>query len=94
MKDIYQVVDRPLVTEKSMDLAKFGKYTFKVAKEANKIEIREAVEKLFNVTVLKVNTVSVKGKIVRGRRMGRTPDWKKAIVTLKPGDKITIFEGL
>jgi large subunit ribosomal protein L23 len=94
MKPAYQVVDRPLVTEKSMDQAQLGKYTFKVAKDANKIEIQQAIEQLFNVTVTKVNTLNVRGKKVRGRRAGKTPNWKKAVVTLKPGDTITIFEGL
>lgn len=94
MKDAYQVIDRPLVTEKSMDLGKLGKYVFKVHPDANKIEITAAVEQLFKVNVTKVNTVSVKGKTVRGKKMGRTPDWKKAIVTLKPGQKITVLEGL
>lgn len=94
MRDAYTIIDRPLVTEKSMDLARTGKYTFKVSKDSNKIEIQQAIEKLFNVKVVKVNTISVRGKTVRGKRTGRTPDWKKALVTLKAGDKIPILEGL
>lgn len=96
MKDPYQIIERPLLTEKSMDLSHVGKYTFRVAKDANKIEIRDAVEKIFKVKVAKVNTLIVKGKKRRMGRFpeGRTSDWKKAIVTLKPGQSITLFEGL
>lgn len=96
MKDPYQIIERPLLTEKSMDLSHVGKYTFRVAKDANKIEIRNAVEKIFKVKVAKVNTLIVKGKKRRMGRFpeGRTSDWKKAIVTLKPGQSITLFEGL
>ena len=71
------------------------KYTFLVAPWANKIEIKQAIEKLFNVKVLKVNTLVDRGKLRRmGRFQGRQPDRKKAIVTLKPGDKIKVFEAL
>jgi len=99
MKDPFQIIERPLLTEKSMDMSHAGKYTFRVAKDANKIEIREAVAAIFKLErtdVLKVNTMNVRGK---KRRMGRYPegkttDWKKAIVTLKPGKTITLFEGL
>lgn len=96
MKDPFQIIERPLLTEKSMDLSHVGKYTFRVAKDANKIEIRDAVEKIFKVKVAKVNTLIVKGKKRRMGRFpeGRTSDWKKAIVTLKPGQSITLFEGL
>jgi large subunit ribosomal protein L23 len=96
MKDPYHVIERPLLTEKSMDLSHVGKYTFRVALDANKIEIADAVERIFKVNVVKVNTMRVRGK---KRRVGRYPegstgDWKKAIVTLKAGQSITLFEGL
>jgi large subunit ribosomal protein L23 len=96
MKDPYQIIERPLLTEKSTDLSRIGKYTFRVAKDANKIEIRNAVEKIFKVKVTKVNTLIVKGKKRRVGRFpeGRTSDWKKAIVTLAPGQSITMFEGI
>ncbi|HEY3298423.1 MAG TPA: 50S ribosomal protein L23 [Armatimonadota bacterium] len=96
MRDIYTIIEKPLVTEKSVDGIASGKYTFKVMKDANKIEIANAVEKIFNVKVEDVNTLTVKGKKRRvGRHPeGKTPDWKKAIVTLKPGQKIEIFEGM
>jgi large subunit ribosomal protein L23 len=96
VKDPYQIIERPLLSEKTTDLAHLGKYTFRVAKDANKIEIAQAVEKMFKVDVVKVNTLNVRGKKRRmGRfREGRTSDWKKAIVTLKSGQTITLFEGL
>ena len=96
MKSPYEIVRRPMVTEKSMAGAALSKYTFEVAPEANKIEIRQAVESIFNVKVRDVHTMMVKGK---KRRLGRHPegktaDRKKAIVTLKPGQRIEIFEGM
>lgn len=96
MKDPYQIIERPLLTEKSMDLSHGGKYTFRVSKDANKIEIADAVRRIFNVSVVKVNTMNVKGKKRRQGRFpeGKTSDWKKAIVTLAPGQSITLFEGL
>lgn len=97
MKDPYLIVERPMVTEKSVAAAEGGKYTFKVDPDANKIEIREAIERIYpNVHVTKVNTVSVRGKSYRlGRvKTRKRPDWKKAIVTLRPGEKIEIFEGV
>lgn len=95
MRSPQEVLIRPVISEKSMKLMEENKYTFYVDKNANKIEIKNAVEKMFNVTVLKVNTMNVKGKVKRmGRFQGKTPTRKKAIVTLKPGDKIEIFEGL
>ena len=77
------IIIKPIITEKSnMDMQE-GKYTFKVAKKATKVEIRKAVEKLFDVKVLKVNTINVKGKEKRvGVHRGMTSDWKKAIVTI------------
>jgi large subunit ribosomal protein L23 len=93
MKDVYSVLKRPLFTEKCDRLKeKYNKYAFEVAMNANKIEIRQAVEQIFGVTVLKVNTMRVHGKVKRrGRSEGRRPDWKKAIVTLKEGDTIPIW---
>ena len=78
-----EIIVAPIVTEKSNDLLQEGKYTFKVNKKATKIDIKNAVEKLFEVKVLDVNTISVKGKEKRvGVHQGRTSDWKKAIVTI------------
>lgn len=93
MKDVYSVLKRPLFTEECDRLkAKYNKYAFEVAINVNKIEIRQAVEQIFGVTVLKVNTMRVHGKVKRrGRSEGRRPDWKKAIVTLKEGDTIPIW---
>ncbi len=88
----WDIILRPLVTEKSVALSAENKYTFAVDTRANKIEIRSAIEHVFKVKVLKVNTINVKGKPKRwGRRYeGHRSDWKKAIVTLKDGDKIEI----
>lgn len=95
MREPYEILVKPLVSEKSMLLMGENKYSFAVAKDANKIEIKNAVEKLFDVTVLDVNTRTIPGKIKRqGRYEGKRPDVKKAIVTLKAGDQIKIFEGL
>ena len=77
------IIIRPVITEKSSDAIQSGKYTFEVNKNATKVEIAKAVEKLFEVKVLNVNTISVKGKEKRvGVHVGKTPDWKKAIVTI------------
>ena len=84
------IIIRPIITEKSNDGLQEGKYTFEVNKKATKIDIARAVEKLFEVKVLKVNTITVKGKEKRvGRNVGKTSDWRKAIVTIdtNPGDK-------
>lgn len=93
MKDVYSVLKRPLFTEKNDRLKdKYNKYAFEVDLNANKIEIRQAVEKIFGVNVIKVNTARMYGKVKRrGRSVGRRPDWKKAIITLKPGDTIPIW---
>ena len=90
------IIIRPIITEKSMIGATQKKYTFEVAKNAGKIEIAQAVEKLFKVKVAKVNTISVRGKMKRmGRYSGYTASWKKAIVTLKADSKtIEFFDGL
>lgn len=94
-RDPRDIIIRPVVSEKSYGLAESaGKYTFEVAGDSNKIEIREAVEAQFHVHVTAVNTLWVRGKKRRLGRMpeGRTKRWKKAIVTLAPGDSIAIFE--
>ncbi len=92
---LYEVLRRPLITEKNTMLHAQGKYAFEVAEEANKNQIKQAVEKAFNVKVTKVNVMTVPGKEKRvGGRLVLTQSWKKAIVTLKPGDKIEIFEGV
>jgi large subunit ribosomal protein L23 len=90
-----EVIIRPVLTEKSYRALEEGKYTFEVHPKANKIEIAKAVEKVFNVRVKSVNTVNVKSKPRRlGWHQGRTRVWKKAIVTLEPGQKIEFFEGM
>lgn len=94
-KDYRDLIYRPIVTEKSMDLLADGKYTFVVDKRANKTEIKNAIEKIFNVKVESVRTMIVKGKPKRlGRYQGRTSDRKKAIVELKKGQKIKLFDGV
>jgi len=95
MKDPYSIVKRPLITEKGMSIAAMGKYAFEVAIDSNKIEIADAVHKIFSVDVVKVNTLRVKGKSKHLGRYpeGKTPEWKKAYVTLKSGQRIDIFEG-
>ena len=96
MKAPQDIIIKPVITEKSMDELQNGKYTFKVAKNANKIEIKKAVEALFGVEVAKVNTLNVNGKAKRvGRFEGRTSDWKKAVVTLTEDSKtIEFFAGM
>jgi len=96
MRNINEVIVRPLVTEKSHDmLDRLGAYTFVVAKEANKIEIAQAVEKQFNVKVSDVRTMRYAGKAKRmGKYAGRKASWKKAVVTLAEGDSIELFEGV
>ena len=109
MRSAQSVIKRPLLTEKSARLRETGgaaaaaaegesyaqKVVFEVARDANKIEVRRAVEQLFQVTVTDVRTLVVRGKEKRmGRFSGRRPSWKKAFVTLKPGDNIEFFEGV
>ncbi|MFA6493412.1 MAG: 50S ribosomal protein L23 [Patescibacteria group bacterium] len=90
-----KVIVCPWVTEKVTDLQKQDKYAFVVDPKANKIMVALAVKILYGVKPLKVNLIKVKGKTVRrGRTSGQTKDWRKAIITLKPGDKIGIFEGV
>lgn len=94
MPNAREIIDSPLISEKSYDLASQNKYTFKVDKRATKPQIRWAIEEIFKVGVLGVNTMNMQGKMKRqGWTRGRRADWKKAIVTLKEGDKIEMFEG-
>ena len=92
---LHEILRRPLITEKNAALQASGKYAFEVDRRANKVQIKKAVETGFNVTVTTVNVVSMHGK---GKRMGgriiHTPDWKKAVITLKSGDKIDLFESV
>ncbi len=92
----YEILRRPLITEKNTAIqAPQGKYAFEVAAGANKEQVKQAVEKAFNVSVTGVNMMTVPGKGRRARgRIVMTPSWKKAVVTLKPGDKIELFEGV
>ncbi|MBQ8791382.1 MAG: 50S ribosomal protein L23 [Ruminiclostridium sp.] len=92
----YDIILKPIITEHSMELLAQGKYTFKVAKDSNKIEIAKAVEALFGVKVAKVNTINCRGVMKRmGRNEGYTASWKKAIVTLAEGSKtIDFFDGM
>jgi large subunit ribosomal protein L23 len=109
MRSPQTVIKRPLLTEKSARLRETGgaasaaaegeayaqKVVFEVARDANKIDIRKAVEQLFKVSVTDVRTLVVRGKVKRvGRFSGQRPSWKKAFVTLKPGDNIEFFEGV
>jgi large subunit ribosomal protein L23 len=93
--DSSQVIIRPIVSEKTFVLAEAGKYTFRVHERAHKTQIRQAIEQLFDVKVLGVRTALVKSKPKRrGQTAGRTRSWKKAIVQVRPGDTIPIFQGL
>ena len=109
MRSAQSIIKRPLLTEKSARLRETGggatapaegeayaqKVVFEVARDANKVEVRQAVETLFKVSVTEVRTLVVRGKLKRvGRFAGRRPSWKKAFVTLKPGDNIEFFEGV
>jgi large subunit ribosomal protein L23 len=94
-----EILKRPLVTEKMSSLQEKGQYAFEVDLSANKIAIAKAVQKKFNVTVVNVRTINVKGKAKtqmtrRGRFAGRTAAWKKAVVTLKTGEKIEFFQNV
>ncbi len=96
MKSPYDIIKRPIITEQSMERVSEKVYAFEVEKTANKIEIRQAIEEIFNVKVKKVNTINVLGKEKRmGVHVGFRPDYKKAIVTLKDDSKtIEFFEGM
>jgi large subunit ribosomal protein L23 len=91
MKTSYDIIKHIMRTEKGSSMLAENKYIFHVAIDANKIQIKQAVEEIYNVTVKKVNTLNLSGKWRRVRyKEGKTPDWKKAIVTLKQGDKIDV----
>jgi len=95
LQDPYDIIKRPVLTEKSYDQMNEGKYTFMVDVNANKYQIKQAIETVFKVKVDKVNTLKQQGKLKRmGRNEGRRPSYKKAIVKLKPGSKIEFFEGM
>ncbi|KAB3535474.1 50S ribosomal protein L23 [Alkaliphilus pronyensis] len=96
MTNPHDIIIRPLVSEQSMESMADKKYTFVVDKKANKTEIKKAIEKIFGVKVEKVNTMNMTGKYKRmGKNIGKRPDWKKAIVQLKPDSKeIEFFEGM
>ena len=93
--DIHHVLIKPAITEKSTLLQESGKYTFHVSLKANKVEVKQAVETRFDVKVLDVNITKLHGKLKRyGPRAKKRPDIKKAVVTLKPGDRINLIEGV
>ena len=94
--DHYQIIKRPLITEKGMrSNEEHNTVVFQVDPQANKLLIKQAIEALFQVKVLEVNTLNIRGKKKRVRmREGKKPDWKKAYVTLREGDTITFFEGV
>ena len=97
MKTAYDIVIRPIITEQSMEDLDIKKYAFEVAKDANKVEIKKAIEEIFGVTVIKVNTLNVRGKEKRtgAYPKGKTASWKKAVVTLAEGSKtIEFFDGM
>ena len=92
---LYEVLRKPLITEKSTDLQSLNKYAFEVEDSANKPLVKQAIENAFKVKVTGVNIITMPGKSRRmGRRIIQSPSWKKAIVTLQPGDKIEFFEGV
>ncbi len=96
MKSIiaHDIIVRPVVTEKSSRQMESGKYTFEVLPKANKVEVKKAVEEIFKVKVQKVHTIKVRSKPKRlGMHLGRSRSWKKAIITLAPGERIEFFEG-
>jgi len=97
MKTAYDVIIRPIITEQSMEDLDIKKYAFEVAKDANKIEIKNAIEEIFGVTVIKVTTTHVRSKAKRqgAYPMGKTASWKKAVVKLSADSKnIELFEGM
>lgn len=95
--DVYEILKRPITTEKSNVQAEhYGQYTFQVDRRANKLQVKEAVEKIFDVNVISVNTMNMPAKRGRfgRRRVVRKPAWKKAVVKLAPGQRIQFFEGV
>jgi len=94
-KDAYKVLIRPLITEKATYLATYNKYCFEVSTRSNKIEIKRAIKSLYGVDPIDVNIVNMRGKRVRyGRISGKKKNWKKAVISLKKGDKIELYEGV
>ena len=97
MKTAYDIIIKPIITEQSMEATEEKKYVFQVAMDANKIEIKKAIEEIFDVTVIKVTTINVNGKAKRtgAYPMGKTASWKKAVVKLSADSKnIELFEGM
>lgn len=94
-ENLYDIIRVPRITEKGTRLKEQSNVlTFEVRRDANKVQVRKAIERVFNVKVADITTVNCGGKKKRvGARVGRRPDWKKAYVTLKPGQKIDLFEG-
>ena len=93
--DTFEILRRPVITEKSTRLQSDGRYVFEVALGANKLQIKQSVEEAFDVKVVDVNTMKVRGKRKRfGPRLAVRPSWKKAIVTIAPGQTIALFEGV
>jgi large subunit ribosomal protein L23 len=93
--NVNDVLIKPLITEKNTMLGAQGKYTFKIDRRANKAQVRQAVQAIFKVDVTAVNTISVPPKTRRvGRTVGKTQSWKKAVVTVRPGQRIELFEGV
>lgn len=94
--DLYQIIKKPIISEKAVEKQNsLNVYSFVVDRKANKLDIRRAIEKLFKVNVLSVNTSIVRGKLKRvGRNVGKKPNFKKALVALKEGQKIELFEGV
>jgi large subunit ribosomal protein L23 len=90
-----QVILRPLQTEKITDQMMWGQYTFEVSKDSNKSEIKKAIKAIYDVEPVRINVINMRGKAVRfGRTWSKRKNWKKAIITLKPGDKIEVYEGV
>jgi large subunit ribosomal protein L23 len=98
MLSAYEIIRRPIITEKTTMLGDRGQYAFEVARTANKVDVKRAVEQIFKVNVRAVNVMHVRGKPRRmgrmGRSMGMTTPWKKAVVTLQEGQRIELFQGV
>ena len=94
-RDPSSIIRRPILTERASELQESGKYVFEVRRDANKIEIGKAAQRMFDVDVVKVNTLSVRGKLKRlGRFQGRKAAWKKAVITIAEGQTIELFEDI
>ncbi|MFH1610808.1 MAG: 50S ribosomal protein L23 [Patescibacteria group bacterium] len=93
--EAYKNLVRPIITEKVSFLGMYNQYVFEVSEKANKVEIKKSIESLYGVSPIKVNIFNVRGKSTRhGRTVGKRKNWKKAIITLKQGDKIDVYEGV